>query len=234
MLDETIAPIEEGSSGGRRRGQLHSAAVETLRSMIVSGRIPPGAPLREKDLCAELGISRTPLREAIRTLASEGLVRLSPNRSAVVTDIDVEETRGLFEMIGHLEALGGRLACERATEEEVREVHAMHYKMLSYYYENDFTNYLDLNRRIHRTLVTVARNTSLLELWEILAPQVERARSMTKLYPERWKEAMSEHQSMVDALSARDGAALSRIMSQHYLNGLAVFNTPPAPEPGAV
>lgn len=232
MLDEASAPGAEAPAGGRRRGQLHSAAVEALRGMIVSSRLPPGAPLREKDLCSELGISRTPLREAIRTLASEGLVRLSSNRSAVVTEIDVDETRDLLETIGHLEALGGRLACARASEAEVREIHAMHYRMISFYFENDFTNYLDLNRRIHRTIVSAARNASLLELWDILAPQVDRARSMTKLYPERWKSAVAEHQAMVDALAARDGAALSEVMSQHYLNGLAVLGMPPPPDLG--
>jgi len=211
------------TDASKRRGRLHGAAVEALRSMIVSGRAPPGALLREKELCAEMGISRTPLREAIRTLASEGLVKLSPNRSALVADLDVTETRSLYETIGHLEALGARLACERASDDEIRDIHALHHRMLSFYYENDFANYLDRNREIHRRIVETARNSALFELWSILAPRVERARSLTKLYPERWKAAVSEHEEMIAALSARDGDKLAGLMSQHYLNGLSVL-----------
>lgn len=220
---EANAASEATGDAPKRRGRLHGAAVESLRQMIVCGRIQPGALLREKELCAELGISRTPLREAIRTLAREGLVKLSPNRSAVAAGVDLDETQSLYETIGHIEALGARLACERATDEDIKDLHVLHHKMLVFYYENDFPNYLALNRQIHRGIVIASRNVVLLEMWDILAPRVDRARSMTNLYPERWQAAMNEHESMIKSLSARDGEALARMMSEHYQNGLVVM-----------
>src|SRR5690242_7156483 len=104
--DET-APPPDSPTG--RKGQLHGAAVTALRERIVTGQILPGAFLREKELCEELGISRTPLREAIRTLAREGLVRLEPNRGAVVTPIDLDEVEALYQTVGHIEAVAAKL-----------------------------------------------------------------------------------------------------------------------------
>lgn len=221
QVDTGAAPLASVNAP-KRRGRLHGAAVEMLRAMIVSGRIPPGALLREKELCAGLGISRTPLREAIKTLAREGLVKLFPNRSAVTAGIDFAETQNLYETIGHIEGLGARLACERATEENINIVCVLHHKMLAFYYGNDFPNYLALNRQIHRTIVAASGNVVLLEMWDILAPRVERARAVTNLYPERWQAAVNEHEQMLKSLMARDGEALARLMSEHYLNGLAV------------
>jgi DNA-binding GntR family transcriptional regulator len=214
-----------------RRGQLHRAAVEALRTMIVSGQIRPSDRLREKELCEELGISRTPLREAIRTLASEGLVKLYPNRSAIVADVNVSEVADLFQAISHIESLAAELTCQRASDADIEAIFKLHRKMMKSFDDGNLPKYIQSNLAIHRSIMTASRNVVLLELWEVLVPRVERARSIANLYPNRWHEAVHEHEQMLEALSARNGRALATLMSEHYLNGLVALRS--APEPPA-
>ena len=217
-------------SAASRRGQLHGSAVQTLRAMIVSGQIRPGEPLREKELCDELGISRTPLREAIRTLAREGLVRLFPNRSAVCAPVDIEEVGDLFQTISHLESLGATLACQRATEADIDAIFDLHRRMIKWFEQGQLRRYIEANQAIHRRLIHASRNVVLIEMWELLVPRVERARLLANLYPDRWHAAVDEHEQMLVALKARDGNALALLMSDHYLNGLlALRHAQPAP-----
>lgn len=204
-----------------RRGSLHGAAVSKLRAMIVSGRVSPGVALREKELCQALGISRTPLREAIRTLAREGLVKLSPNRSAIVAQVDVKAVENLYQAIGHIEALGARLACQRATDEQINQLSILHHEMLLFYHRRDLPSYIRHNGTIHRALLALSQNDVLMEMWEMLHPRVEQARTLANLYPDRWHAAVLEHEAMLKALVARDEAVLAALMQSHYANGLA-------------
>ncbi len=204
-----------------RRGSLHGAAVSRLRAMIVSGRVSPGVALREKELCQELGISRTPLREAIRTLAREGLVRLSPNKSAIVAQVDLRAVENLYQVIAHIEALGARLACQRATDEQISQLSILHHEMLVFYHRRDLASYIRHNAAIHRALLELSQNDVLIEMWEVLHPRVEQARTLANLYPDRWHAAVLEHEDMLKALVARDETTLAALMQDHYANGLA-------------
>jgi DNA-binding GntR family transcriptional regulator len=196
----------------------------------VSGGLPAGAPLREQELCAELGISRTPLREAIRTLAREGLVRLQPNRSAVIAPLDVAAVENLYMAIGHIEALGGRLACRLASDANIAALSILHHEMLIFYHRRELAAYIRHNGRIHRAQLELSRNDVLVEMWEMLHPRVERARTAANLYPERWHAAVGEHEAMLKALAARDEDRLAALMETHYTNGLRVLRAAaPAP-----
>jgi len=208
-----------------RRGKLHGSAVESLRAMIVSGQIRPGDPLREKELCEELGISRTPLREAIRTLAREGLVKLFPNRSAICAPVDIAEVGDLFQTISHLESLGAALACQRATDADVDAIFRLHARMMKWFEQRQLRRYIEANQAIHRRLIHASRNVVLIELWELLVPRVERARLLANLYSNRWHAAVDEHEQMLVALKARDGDTLAVLMSDHYLNGLVALRS---------
>jgi DNA-binding GntR family transcriptional regulator len=206
-----------------RRGRLHATAVETLRTMIVSGRIAPGVSLRETELCHELGISRTPLREAIRTLAREGLVRLAPNRSAIAAGLDYEEIKNLYEAISGLEAQAAMMTIERASDENLDEIRALHHQMMVHYLQRDLPKYIQLNMEIHRCVVRLSRNSVLLELWDMLLPRVERARTSANLHASRWHAAVHEHENILQALMNRDAAGFSDLIRQHYFNGLAAL-----------
>jgi len=206
-----------------RRGKLHGSAVQTLRAMIVAGQIRPGEPLREQELCDELGISRTPLREALRTLAREGLVKLFPNRSAICAPVDIGEVGDLFQTISHIESLGAMLACQRAPDADIDAIFALHRRMMKWFEQRNLRRYIEANQAIHRRLMQASRNVVLMELWELLVPRVERARLLANLDPDRWHAAADEHEQMLVALKARDGNALAVLMSDHYLNGLVAL-----------
>src|SRR3954453_14046623 len=107
------------------RAALHEQAAQRLRQMLVEGRIPPGAKLNERELSELLKISRTPLREAIKMLAAEGLVELLPNRGAIAVSLSEDDVFHTFEVMAGLEGMAGELAAERITPEELAEVQAM-------------------------------------------------------------------------------------------------------------
>ncbi|MGH6924301.1 MAG: GntR family transcriptional regulator [Propylenella sp.] len=206
-----------------RRGRLHGDAVTALRRMILTGELAPGERLREVVLCTQLGISRTPVREAFRTLAAEGLITLLPNRSVVVAELDDSEIADLYEVFGALEGLAGEIACAKITEKEIAEIAALQHEMVVLYQKRERANYLKVNHLIHRRIVEAAGNPVLKSTWEILLPRVERARALANLRPERWVEALHEHSVMFTALARRDGPLLSRLLREHFANGLAAI-----------
>ena len=120
-----------------------------LRDYVVEGNIPEGGRVPERQLCEMLGISRTPLREALKVLASEGLIDLLPNRGARVRQLSQRNLEELFDMMAGLESLAGRLACEVITDEEIAEIERLHYEMYGYYLHRDMHNYFQVNQRIH-------------------------------------------------------------------------------------
>jgi DNA-binding GntR family transcriptional regulator len=115
------------------RRSLHDEITNQLRDMIVEGDLKPGQKIPEPELCGRFGVSRTPLREALKVLAAEGIVQLLPNRGAVVAKITHEEIEQIFPIMGVLEALAGELACERITEEDLEKLRRLHKTMIGHY-----------------------------------------------------------------------------------------------------
>jgi DNA-binding GntR family transcriptional regulator len=194
---------------------LHEDATERLRDMIVQGELAPGAKLLERVLCERLGVSRTPLREAIKRLASEGLVALQPNRGAIVTPLTLAAVRETFEVMGALEALAGQLACRNITDAQLAEIRALHYEMLACHARGDLAGYFRCNQAIHLAVVAASGNATLAATYGNLNAHVRRARYMANLSRERWDRAVAEHEEMLAALGARDGARLQRLLSEH-------------------
>jgi DNA-binding GntR family transcriptional regulator len=229
-LAEEPPPMDSASA--RRKGHLHLGAASRLRAMITSGELPPGARLREVQLCEQLGVSRTPLREALRTLAAEGLVVPLPNRSMVVAEFNAPDIEHLYRVFGAIEGLAGELACQRVTEAELAEMGRLLGRMMELHDREERAEYLRINQQIHRMVIDIAANPVLLSVWQSLAPQVERARAMPNLDRTRWTAALMEHFKMFAALAARDAPLLRRLASEHFLNGLpyiaALQANPPA------
>lgn len=197
-----------------RRG-LHEQAAARLRTMLVEGAIAPGAKLNERELSERLGISRTPLREAIKQLAAEGLVDLLPNRGAVAVKLDEEDVHHTFEVLAGLEGLSGELAAARVTDEEVAELRAKHYEMLACYTRGDLSGYYRLNAQIHAGINAAAKNPVLERTYRELNARVQALRFRTNQDQAKWKAAVKEHERMIDALAARDGAALRAVLVEH-------------------
>jgi DNA-binding GntR family transcriptional regulator len=220
---------EAGAQGGRRKGQLHTEAAAKLRSMILTGELPPGARLREQHLCGQLGVSRTPVREALRTLAAEGLVDLLPNRSVVVSQIHAPDIVDLFTVFGTIEGLAAELACQRITEQEIAEIGRLLAEMVDHHTNRDRAAYMRVNQLIHQRTIEIAANPVLYSVWQQLVPRVERARALANLDTGRWTQALIEHTKMFTALAARDGALLGPLTRTHFENSLPYLTSKVAP-----
>jgi DNA-binding GntR family transcriptional regulator len=197
------------------RPVLHEQVAARLRQMLVEGDIAPGAKLNERALCEALRISRTPLREAIKMLAAEGLVELLPNRGSVAVQLDEEDVRHTFEVMAGLEALSGQLAAERIGAAEVAEIEAMHFEMLAAYTRRDLSTYYRLNAAIHRAINVAAGNPVLTSTYNQVNARLQALRFRSNQDGEKWQRAVAEHEAMVAALKARDGAALARVLTRH-------------------
>ncbi len=212
---------------GSRRANLHATVVGRLRDLVVEGTLMPGTRIAERQLCESLGISRTPLREALKVLASEGLVELLPNRGARVARLDERDIENMFQVMGALEALAGTLACARISEAELAEIAALHYEMLAQYTRRLLPEYFRLNQAIHAAIVAAARNSILTATYQSLAGRIRRARYLANLSEERWRHAVEEHEAILQALQARDGPRLAQQLADHLRNKSAVLRGEP-------
>ena len=183
--------------------------------MLIEGAIAPGAKLNERELCERLHVSRTPLREAIKLLAAEGLVDLLPHRGAVAVRLGESAVVHTFEVLAALEGLSGALAAERVTDAERAEMRAMHYEMLAYHARGDLSGYYRLNARIHCAINAAAKNPVLASTYAQVNARVQALRFRTNQDGAKWQQAVREHGAMIDALDARDGPALCRILTEH-------------------
>ena len=204
-----------------QRRPLHEEAAERLRDLIVQGRLAPGARLNERLLTAQLGVSRTPLREAFKVLATEGLVELLPNRGAIVSPVDPERLSETLSVMGALEALAGELACLNATDAQLNEIRALHYEMLAYHARVDLAGYFKFNQAIHLKIVKYSGNAMLYNIYRQLNGNVRRARYMANLSQERWDAAVREHEEILAALSARDVKRIKLLLTEHLTHKLA-------------
>ena len=197
---------------------LHDQVALRLRTMLVEGRIAPGAKLNERVLSEELRVSRTPLREAIKLLATEGLVDLLPNRGAVAVMLSEADVVNTFEVLAGLEGMSGELAAQRATDAERTEIRAMHYEMLAAFSRRDLSSYYRLNAAIHNAMNAAAGNPVLAGTYARINARVQSLRFRSNQNETKWKRAMKDHEQMVAALDARDAPALRAVLMDHLNN----------------
>ncbi|MBY5926660.1 GntR family transcriptional regulator [Halomonas denitrificans] len=223
--DSSTAPARS-SALHRRRIQapsLADEAYELLKGLIVQGELAPGERLLEPALCRRLGISRTPLRDALNQLAGEGLVTLRRNRNALVTRLDGAELRHLFEVEAGLEAMAVELAALRMTATELKRLTNLQERLEKQHAKGDRDGYFATNTRIHALLVAAARNPVLVETHQRLLGRLERARYLALDKLGRWQESTDEHRAILDALHARDPDLARRRMHDHVMHtGVAI------------
>jgi DNA-binding GntR family transcriptional regulator len=198
-----------------RRVTLHEEIVNTLRDMILEGTLVPGSWIAEVKLCNDLGISRTPLREALKVLASENLVRLVQNRGTIVTEVVVEEVVELFEVMEALEELVGRLAADKSTDEDLASLRAMHATMVEHHRAGRRHEYFELNQSIHLRFAELSGNATLTDSYQNFAGRIRRARYLANLSDARWAESVSEHEAFMAALARRDASAFAAMLRDH-------------------
>jgi DNA-binding GntR family transcriptional regulator len=172
-------------------------------------------------LTAQLGVSRTPLREAFKVLATEGLVELLPNRGAIVSEIDALRVAETLAVMGALEALAGEFACLNATDGQINEIRSLHHEMLANHARGDLAGYFKFNQAIHLKIVKYSGNTVLYNTYRQLNANVRRARYMANLSQERWDAAVREHGEILAALAARDVTRIKTLLAEHLAHKLS-------------
>jgi len=197
---------------------LHDQVTGRLRDKIVEGELVDGARIPEKEICEELGVSRTPLREALKVLAAEQLVTLLPNRGAVVTKLTSEVLADKVEVVAGLEALAARLVCERADDAQIRALSAYHDKLVTYFTKRDRLRYFKANQDFHQAIVEAAGNPVLRDLHGGLLAHLRRARYRGMQLTSADSRFVAEHESLMRAIAARDGSAAQEAAFEHMRN----------------
>lgn len=198
-----------------KRKALHEEVVNTLREMIIGGKLASGERLVEQQLCESLGISRTPLREAFKLLEKEGLVDLRPNRGVHVSEMTAQEVADLFEVVSDLERLAVGLAVQRMADKDFRNLQRRHETMLRLYRAGRRRECFQSDYDIHNFLVGKTGNQTLIDCHSTLMIRARRGRYLALFSQERWDEAMHEHDQFMEAIGRRDGDAAADLMHQH-------------------
>lgn len=197
------------------RVTLHDAVLNQLRDMIIEGTLAPGTRINEGQVGAALGVSRTPLREAIKTLASEGLIEIIPAKGAIVRRFSEADIRDILEVLKSLEQTAARLVCLRGSDADIAAIGALHADMMDLYAKRDRLSYFKVNQAIHSAIVRSSGNGMLAQTHEQLQARIKRIRFIGNETPDRWAAAVSEHEEMVEKLARRDGDGLAEVLGRH-------------------
>ncbi len=199
------------------RDSLHSLLTDRLRTMILTQHLKPGDRINELALSASLGVSRTPMREALKVLASEKLVTLFPYRGAIVANLSPDLIGQLFEVEGVIESQAAALACDRATDAELDAFETDHHRMVALFEAGDHAGYFAVNQGLHEALVAMAHNSSLTEVHAGVMAQLERTRYAAPTFEHRWQRAVEQHDVILKMLKARDADSLPGMIRDHVL-----------------
>jgi DNA-binding GntR family transcriptional regulator len=197
------------------RRTLHDELVGRLRDMIIEGHLTPGVRVNESQLGAALGVSRTPLRESLKFLASEGLITLVPGRGAVVSKLTRKDIRDMLDVLSALESLAARLACRDATDAQIAELRRLHNDMMHFYAAGNRLEYYKCNQAFHSGVVRVSGNATLAAHHQAIQARLKRIRFIGNSSPENWAAAVAEHEEMIAALEARAAPRLAAILTLH-------------------
>lgn len=197
------------------RTGLHEQAATRLRALIVHGELAPGQHLLEADLSEALGISRTPLREALKQLTAEGLVEQRLNQSAIVAPFRRDDLNDLFEAVSGIERCAAELAAARMTAGDLRQLEALQERIERHHDRGELRDYFEINQQIHAAIVGFARNAVLKTTHEILLARAERARFVALSIHGRWVESLTEHREILTALKAGAADSAGRLLGHH-------------------
>ncbi len=207
------------------RGSLFEDIAARLRDLIYSHELRPGDPIDEPALCGKLGVSRTPLREALKVLYNEGLVRLVPRRGAFVTKLSSHELEQLFPVMALLE---GRCAFEttrRLQQHEMDDLEKLHADLEACAAANDISGYYQVNYIFHDRVHQLTGNLWLTQVTQDLHKFLRLGRGRQLRLPGRLAASLSEHHALMHALRHRDAEQAERIMHQHLLNQRDAFKS---------
>lgn len=207
------------------QNSLHDELLSRLRKMITGGHLRPGEKIPERQLCDQFGVSRTPLREALKVLAAEGLIELAPNRGAMIAAIQSSEWEEWVPISEAIEALSGELACQHITDTEIDEIKRLHAGMIADYEAGNLKGYLDKNRQIHQRIVSGAHNPLLETIYDTLFFRIGRSQLKPNLPREAVARDLACHKEILEALEKREGAKLAELLKRHLQAFLRLYES---------
>jgi DNA-binding GntR family transcriptional regulator len=197
---------------------LYEEVAERLRQRIFARELEPGSWIDEMRLAEEYGISRTPLREALKVLATEGLVTMKVRRGAYVTEVNDKDLSDVYHLLALMEADAAAEVAKRANPAELKELEQLHQELTLA--QTDRELFFAINERFHVRVLEIADNRWRMQLVADLRKVMKLNRQHSLLKTGRVQDSLSEHQSLLDALLARDPALAGQRMREHFANGL--------------
>jgi DNA-binding GntR family transcriptional regulator len=202
---------------------LYEQVAERLRSRIFAHELAPGGWIDEQALAKEYGISRTPLREALKVLASEGLVVLKPRRGCYVTELSEQDIDEVFPVMAMLEGRVAEEAARRITDADFSRISAIHDELERQAAANDADHFFEANQRFHTALQDIAGNRYLAQLIEDARKVIKLTRRDSLRLDGRLKQSLAEHREILEALRQKDAPLAGRRMHDHLLSGRAAL-----------
>ncbi|WP_207455477.1 GntR family transcriptional regulator [Azospirillum sp. SYSU D00513] len=190
---------------------------DELENEILTGHIPPGQKLDEVSLATRFGVSRTPIREVLQQLASAGLVEIRPRRGAVVAQLGPEQLVQMFEVMGGLEGMAGRMAARRHTEEDRKALQRIQDACLAAARSGDTDAYYYENERFHQAIHAASHNAFLIEQCTALHRRLKPYRRLQLRHRNRMASSLAEHTAVLEAILALDGDRAERLMRDHVV-----------------
>jgi DNA-binding GntR family transcriptional regulator len=194
---------------------LRELVFDSLREAIIQGRLKPGERLMEMQLADEMGVSRTPIREAIRKLELEGFVVMIPRKGAYVSGISVKDIVDVFEVRAALEGLAAGLAAERITDDEMEKLERILVKITEVTDLDDIEVIVEIDTEFHDLIYMACRNERLVQIITHLKEQIQRFRTTSLAQPGRLRDALSEHRLIVEAIGDRNVEMAQNLAREH-------------------
>lgn len=198
------------------QSSLHDELLGRLKKMIIAGEFMPGDKIPERLLCEQFGVSRTPLREALKVLAAEGLLQLAPNRGAVVAALNEDEIEECVPISEAIEELTGQLACQNITDAEIAEIRALLGRMATEHQRGNRVAFVAATRQVHECIVAATRNPLLGTIYDTVYFRLGWNRMMLELSESEAARVLEDHRQIVEALASRQCGRLSELL-QLYL-----------------
>ena len=196
---------------------MHQEVASQIRKMIHKGVLVQGQKINEKQLCESMGVSRTPVREALRLLKSDGLINLVPHKGAFVSQPCIEEINDMFEVMSVLEGTCARLAASKMMEKDLTKIESLHEELERHYENRDHEAYLKTNNVFHEFIQELAGNKVLNDVINGLRQKISLYRQRQLYQPERFRQSIQEHRDLLDALRMRDPGSSEYLMKRHLL-----------------
>jgi len=200
-----------------QKKSLPEAIFKELEEMILSGAIPPGERINETKLASILGVSRAPIREALRQLESSGLLQIQTNKGMYVREIRIDEVKDLYDIRVALDGLAGEKAAECIQEKDLQLLESLIDEMGKWVGEHDPKAYFRANLAFHMAIVRIARNESLVGMYESVCKQTSLFRMITLSLPGRLSLSLEKHRKIIEALRRKDGPETAGLLKIHIL-----------------